>query len=119
MNNHEITIKESNGKKDVIINIGKIKVNDDDPATATATRIINDEIIPSMAQKIAKSPVVVTVINKVSEQHVSQVVEMYRVRAFAEAVVGSLIEKHKELTQADFMIVEYHQRNGQVIVSKL
>lgn len=102
------TIKHEDGRQDVVIQVNKLNIDDTTKEGQEAKRVIEEKIIPELANRI----VIVTVIEKSTGEFTSCKIKLPQVRQWAEAVVKS---KGGELK--DFFIVEHE--GEQVRVSTL
>lgn len=113
----EIDTHEREGGRDVIIKVNRLDINPKDEATKRAVDVIEDKILP----KLAEQPVLVVVVHKPSNKMSHKIVKLKQVRAYAEAAIDKFLpDDGTYYTRLDeFVVVEHHLTNGTVKLSTL
>lgn len=109
------TTEHPSGRKDVHIEVSMLDVKETDEATTKAKQVIEEKVLP----KLADADVLVIVVHKHSHEHAERVVKLPHVRAYAEAVLKSYRERDPYAQADDFIVVEHHITNNSVKVSTL
>lgn len=107
------------GRKDVKISVNRLDVDAQDQATKDAKEVIENKVLP----KLAETPVIVVVLHKPTNQHSEKIVPLKHVRAYAEAAVRAFLkDEGTDLYYTrleEFAIIEHHLESGQIKVSTL
>lgn len=102
------TMEHDNGRKDVTIEVNSLDVDLDDPTNAAAKQVIEEKVLPA----IANQQITVTVIHKPTNDSASFVCSRQNVREYAEKVVAK-----RGGDQAEYCLVQHDGEN--VIVTTL
>lgn len=78
------TREHADGRKDVTVEVKSLDVDLSDPANAEAKKVIEEQVLPALAQR----QVTVTVIHKPTNDSASFVCSVVKVREYAEKVVA-------------------------------
>ena len=101
------TTEHPDGRRDVTVEVHALDVDLNDPSNAEAKRVIEEEIIPALAE----APVTVTVIHKPTNDHASIICARKNVRAYAQQMVNSRTEQ-KGGFAFEYCVVEH---DGQTV----
>lgn len=109
------TTEHEGGRKDVHIEVKMLDVKETDEATTKAKQVIEDKVLPKLADK----DVLTIVIHRKTNEHSVRVVKLPQVRAFAEAVLKSYRERDQYAQPEDFIVVENNITDQRVKVTTL
>lgn len=109
------TTEHASGRKDVHIEVSMLDVKESDEATTNAKKVIEEKVLPKLADK----DVLVIVIHRKTNDHAERVVKLPHVRAYAEAVLKSYRERDQYAQPEDFIVVEHNLTDQNVRVTTL
>lgn len=114
---HIETTEHPDGRKDVTITVHTLDVDLNDPSNAEAKRVIEEEVLPQLANKT----IVVTLIHKPTNQHATFVSKLAQVRANAEVFVKKHAGKEtlEEVNLSHYCIVQHDIEAQEVKVTSL
>jgi len=98
------TQNHPDGRKDVTIQVNTLNVDENTPEGKKAKEVIENEIIPALANK----RVLTVVVHKPSNISTSQTVKLPQVKQYARAAIANFPqpEEGRPVDVADFVIVE-------------
>lgn len=111
----------ADGRKDVVVQVNALDVEETDEATQRAKEAIEKEVFP----RLANAEVVVTVIYRHPMQDgylfsTKKTVKVPHVRKYAESCVQAFIEKFvPEAKPVDFIVIEYYKTTDEVKITTL
>lgn len=102
------TTEHPDGRRDVTIKVNKLDLDETDEATKKAQDVIENDILPKLAQR----PVMVVVLHVPTKASTYKVVRLSDVRKYAEFAVDQFMKTQATAeymgNREDFVIIEQH-----------